>query len=71
MEGSAVRCLVHHVSGYTGTFLGFFGSYEECKEKSFRVVILSNQVLYEGQARTPRMHGAVIMEKLAVCPSVQ
>ena len=50
MEGSAVRCLVHHVSGYTGTFLGFFGSYEECKEKSFRVVILSNQVLYEGQA---------------------
>ena len=50
MEGAAVRCLVHHVSGYTGTFLGFFGSYEECKEKSFRIVILSNQVPYEGQA---------------------
>ena len=50
MEGSAVHCVVHHVSGYTGTFLGFFGSYEECKEKSFRVVILSNQVPYEGQA---------------------
>ena len=50
MEGAAVHCLIHHVSGYTGTFLGFFGSYEECKEKSFRVVILSNQVLYEGQA---------------------
>lgn len=50
MEGAAVHCLVHHVSGYTGTFLGFFGSYEECKEKSFRIVILSNQVPYEGQA---------------------
>lgn len=50
MEGSAVHCVVHHVSGYTGTFLGFFGPYEECKEKSFRVVILSNQVPYEGQA---------------------
>ena len=50
MEGAAVHCLVHHVSGYTGTFLGFFGSYEECKEKSFRVVILSNKVPYEGQA---------------------
>ena len=50
MEGADVHCLIHHVSGYTGTFLGFFGSYEECKEKSFRVVILSNQVLYEGQA---------------------
>ena len=50
MEGAAVHCLIHHVSGYTGTFLGFFGSYEECKEKSFRVVILSNQVPYEGQA---------------------
>lgn len=46
MEGAAVHCLVHHVSGYTGTFLGFFGSYEECKEKSFRVVILSNKVPY-------------------------
>ena len=50
MEGAAVHCLVHHVSGYTGTFLGFFSSYEECKEKSFRVVILSNKVPYEGQA---------------------
>ena len=50
MEGSAVHCVVHHVSGYTGTFLGFFGPYEECKEKTFRVVILSNQVPYEGQA---------------------
>jgi len=50
MEGAAVHCTVHHVSGYTGTFLGFFGPYEECKEKSFRVVILSNQVPYEGQA---------------------
>lgn len=50
MEGAAVHCLVHHVSGYTGTFLGFFGSYEECKEKSFRIVILSNKVPYEGQA---------------------
>ena len=50
MEGSAVHCVVHHVSGYTGTFLGFFGPYEECKGKSFRVVILSNQVPYEGQA---------------------
>ncbi len=50
MEGSAVHCVVHHVSGYTGTFLGFFGPYEECKEKLFRVVILSNQVPYEGQA---------------------
>lgn len=50
VEGAAVHCLVHHVSGYTGTFLGFFGSYEECKEKSFRVVILSNKVPYEGQA---------------------
>lgn len=50
MEGAAVHCLVHHVSGYTGTFLGFFGPYEECKEKSFRVVILSNKVPYEGQA---------------------
>lgn len=50
IEGAAVHCLVHHVSGYTGTFLGFFGSYEECKEKSFRVVILSNKVPYEGQA---------------------
>lgn len=50
MEGAAVHCLVHHVSGYTGTFLGFFGPYEECKEKSFRVVIQSNQVPYEGQA---------------------
>lgn len=50
MEGAAVHCLVHHVSGYTGTFLGFFSSYEECKEKLFRVVILSNKVPYEGQA---------------------
>ena len=50
MEGAAVRCLVHHVSSYTGTFLGFFGAYEECREKTFRVVILSNQVPYEGQA---------------------
>ena len=50
MEGAAVHCLVHHVSGYTGTFLGFFGPYKECKEKSFRVVILSNKVPYEGQA---------------------
>lgn len=50
MEGSAVHCVVHHISGYTGTFLGFFGPYEECKEKSFRVVILSNRVPYEGQA---------------------
>ncbi len=50
MEGSVVHCVVHHVSGYTGTFLGFFGPYEECKGKSFRIVILSNQVPYEGQA---------------------
>lgn len=32
MEGAAVHCLVHHVSGYTGTFLGFFGPMKSAKK---------------------------------------
>lgn len=50
MEESVVHCTIHHVSGYTGTFIGFFGAYQECKDKKFRVVVLSNKVQYDGQA---------------------
>ena len=34
MEGAAVHCLVHHVSGYTGTFLGFFSAPMKSAKKS-------------------------------------
>ena len=41
LDGYNYDCVMHHEgSGYVGAFFGFFGDYEDCADKQFRIIIV-------------------------------